>query len=33
MLRNRRILNNHAMTANKKQPATDPDEPDQRFFF
>jgi hypothetical protein len=26
-------LNNHAMTANKKQPATDPDEPYKRFFF
>ena len=26
-------VNNHAMTANKKQPATDPDEPHKRFFF
>ncbi|MFA6498804.1 MAG: hypothetical protein WC256_01780 [Desulfurivibrionaceae bacterium] len=29
----RHHLYNHAMTANKKQPATDPDEPYKRFFF
>ncbi|MFA7347910.1 MAG: hypothetical protein WCZ86_09140 [Desulfurivibrionaceae bacterium] len=29
----RRNLNNHAMTANKKQPATYPDESYKRFFF